>query len=308
MKTFCRAGFFLFLLGACVQPVKRDDNSARPVAKAAIANPDLVKKRLWILEFTEKSGAISKEFKGVRVRDVFQKALIRALSAPASPYLTDVTDDGGMIEAGIDSASSAEDIQKAAHSSGVSGFLKGTITNLNIESKGGSEGLLHSATQEIHLSVEFEMYDAISGRKIYSGNAHQTSSETKSGFFVDSTEGFEGLSSRLETAAQEVADKVQTKLASVADKLGWRGRVVKLDGPRIYLNAGRKTGLQLGDVVKVIDRPKEVIDPQTGAVVGEAPGRLKATLKVIDHFGVDGAMAVLLSGGGVVPGDSVELN
>jgi hypothetical protein len=83
--------------------------------------------------------------------------------------------------------------------------------------------------------------------------------------------------------------------------------VLRIDGTRIYLNSGRRTGILVGDVLKVIEHPREIVDPQSGDLVGEAPGRMKGTVKVIQYFGSDGAIAVLQSGGGIFPGDQVEL-
>ena len=97
------------------------------------------------------------------------------------------------------------------------------------------------------------------------------------------------------------------RLAPFASKLGWSGRILKTEGSRIYLNSGRRTGLQVGDVLKVIESPRDIFDPQSGKFVGQAPGRVKGTLKLIQYFGIDGAVAVLQSGGGILPGDRVEL-
>lgn len=295
-------------LVACVQPVKRDEAPAMPVIKTVAVNPDLVKKRLWILEFSEKTAGGAPEFKDAHPKVLLQKAMIKAFSVSTSPYLADIADDGGRIEVSMDSSASVDDIQKAAHTSGVSGFVRGTITDLRIESKGGTEGLMRSSTKEIKMSVEYDLYDGVTGRKIFNGFAHHSIADTRSGFFVDSNQNFGDPGAKLSEISREIADKILVKLASVADKLGWSGRVVKMDGTRIYLNAGRKTGLQAGDIVKVVDPSKDIIDPQTGTTMGQAPGRLKATLKIIDHFGTDGAVAVLLSGGGVNINDSVELN
>jgi hypothetical protein len=41
--------------------------------------------------------------------------------------------------------------------------------------------------------------------------------------------------------------------------------------------------------------------------VGQAPGRVKGTMKLIQFFGTDASVGVLQSGGGISSGDRVEL-
>lgn len=296
----------LGMLGACVQPIKRETPAAaHPLA--GVTASDAPKKRLWVLPFVQKDRPVPPELKDLNAKEFFQKALVRAVSKPISPFLPEVAEDNGMLEASVDSSTPAESLQKIARQAGVGGFLKGTITDLKFEDRGGREGLLRSSTQELTLSVEYELFDAMSGRKLFNGSAYETLTETKSQFFVGG-EGIDDPRGKLELLATNLAEKVLAKLITVADKIGWQGRVVRLDGSRVFLNAGRRTGMQVGDVVRVIDQARPVVDPQNGQVVGEAPGRLKATLKITQHFGTDGAIAVLLSGGGVTPGDIVELN
>lgn len=294
------------MLGACVQPIKRENPvAANPLAGVTVS--DAPKKRLWVLPFVQKDRPVPPEFKELNAKQLFQKALVKAVSKPVSPFLPEVAEDNGLLEASVDSSTPAESLQKIARQAGVGGFLKGTITDLKFEDRGGREGLLRSSTQELTLSVEYELFDAMSGRKLFSGSAYETLTETKSQFFVGS-DGIDDPRGKLDLLTTNLAEKVLAKLITVADKIGWQGRVVRLDGSRIFLNAGRRTGMQVGDVVRVIDQARPVVDPQNGQVVGEAPGRLKATLKITQHFGTDGAIAVLLSGGGVTPGDIVELN
>lgn len=67
------------------------------------------------------------------------------------------------------------------------------------------------------------------------------------------------------------------------------------------------SGLQVGDILKVTEEGHEVYDPETGAYIGNAPGRMKGTLEVISYFGKDGAISILHSGSGIKENDKVEL-
>ena len=85
------------------------------------------------------------------------------------------------------------------------------------------------------------------------------------------------------------------------------GRVAKIIGTKIYLNAGRSSGINLGDIMKVITEGQEVYDPESGAMIGTSQGEVKGTLEVVDYFGEDGAICILHSGGSVTEGDFVQL-
>src|SRR5579864_134363 len=67
-------------------------------------------------------------------------------------------------------------------------------------------------------------------------------------------------------------------LVKSVEKLSWEGRVAMVQGDKIYINSGRLTGIQIGDVLKITEEGTEVFDPQTGSFIGAAPGRMKGTI------------------------------
>jgi hypothetical protein len=91
------------------------------------------------------------------------------------------------------------------------------------------------------------------------------------------------------------------------EKLSWEGRLAMIQGNRIYVNAGRLSGINVGDLLKVSSQGEEIFDPETGELIGTAPGPMKGTLEVVSYFGKDGAVAVIHSGSGFKENDIVEL-
>jgi hypothetical protein len=83
--------------------------------------------------------------------------------------------------------------------------------------------------------------------------------------------------------------------------------VAKIIGSKVYLNAGRDSGINVSDILKVVTEGQEIYDPETGAMIGVSKGDVKGTIEVIDYFGADGAIAILHSGGSVQEGDFVQL-
>lgn len=53
-------------------------------------------------------------------------------------------------------------------------------------------------------------------------------------------------------------------MVKIGSKLDWLGRVAKIIGTRIYVNAGRTSGINLGDILKVVTEGQEIYDPESG--------------------------------------------
>ncbi len=83
--------------------------------------------------------------------------------------------------------------------------------------------------------------------------------------------------------------------------------MAKIIGNKIYINAGRLSGINIGDILKIITEGQEIYDPETGALIGMSKGDMKGTIEIIDYFGDDGTIAILHSGGQVLEGDFVQL-
>ena len=80
-----------------------------------------------------------------------------------------------------------------------------------------------------------------------------------------------------------------------------------LKGEKIYLNVGRISGVQIGDILKVVEDGSEVYDPEIGYHIGKVSGNTKGTIEVVSYFGQDGAVGVIHSGAGFKENDRVEL-
>lgn len=101
-------------------------------------------------------------------------------------------------------------------------------------------------------------------------------------------------------------DYVPTLESSMVE-VSWEGRIAAIQGEKIYLNVGKISGLQIGDLLKVSESSQEIYDSEMGYALGKAPGRLKGTLEVVSYFGYDGAVAVVHSGAGFKENDRVEI-
>ena len=91
-------------------------------------------------------------------------------------------------------------------------------------------------------------------------------------------------------------------------QLEWTTSVASVKGDHIYINAGRRSGLRLGDEVEVFGPGREVTNPYTGEVLGRVPGEKKAKAKVVAFLGLDSAELLVTEGTGTISaGDMVKL-
>jgi len=96
-------------------------------------------------------------------------------------------------------------------------------------------------------------------------------------------------------AARDAA--VASALASVTGKVRdvvalvpWYGRIVTIDGERVYINAGKEAGINIGQELKIFRGGKFV------AGLGFAPDEMIGTLKIQGFAGPNGAYGVVKDG------------
>jgi hypothetical protein len=95
-------------------------------------------------------------------------------------------------------------------------------------------------------------------------------------------------------------------LANEVRGLEWFGRIEFTKGEQIYVNFGNNTGLKPGKLLQVVQPGKEVINPQTNAVLGYTGDVSKGELRITEVLGNNAAATVAVSGGPFQPNDKVK--
>ena len=98
-------------------------------------------------------------------------------------------------------------------------------------------------------------------------------------------------------AIQLAIDEVTGDVVSGINQMGWYTRIVKVDGNRVYLNAGKLTGLKVGDLMDVYGPGGGKIERMVGISMDPFKGQRKGQVKVSQLFGTDAAIADLTHGG-----------
>ena len=263
------------------------------------------RKRLMILPFLDSS-----ELRPQKLRDTAREEFIQDLNKSGDVIVIDSKDLKLDLTKSLQSGEyKMDDVTKAAKELGVSAVLEGKVVDLRVRRKSDEVGVFRQLKTTFEAQVRIRIYSARSAKELFNvlktvtieeSNVRVAENVNADRFFVNNPEILENL-------LKEAFLDFTPQILSTMDKLSWEGRIAALQGDRIFLNVGRVSGLQIGDILKVSDEGDEIYDPQSGNFIGKVQGRLKGTLEVVSYFGQDGSIAVIHSGAGFKENDKVEL-
>jgi hypothetical protein len=191
---------------------------------------------------------------------------------------------------------------------GVSLVILGRISKITFRRKDDDVGVLRPTAAKAATSVELRLVDVGQAKEVALGEGTGLSENSSLNLFGADPEDSAGY--RNEVVAESLNEAVHKALPALLkelDRIEWRGKIAKIAGAKIYVNAGRATGLQVGDILKVNSQGQDIFDPETGLFLGRTAGDLKGTLEVMEYFGEDGAIARLHSGANFLEGDVIQL-
>ena len=191
---------------------------------------------------------------------------------------------------------------------GVSVIVLGRIAQITYRQRGDEVGLLRQTQSMTAVNLEIKVFDVGAGREILSvGKTGEASNSAIVAFEPGDGDKLEFRTELNKLAIRNAIGPLISDVVRAIEKMSWEGRIAKIMGGKVYLNAGRASGLVVGDILKVITLGEDIYDPQTSAYLGRSQGQLKGTLEITDFFGSDGAVASIHSGAGFQESDAVQL-
>ncbi|MCM2322136.1 MAG: CsgG/HfaB family protein [Oligoflexia bacterium] len=191
---------------------------------------------------------------------------------------------------------------------GISVLVIGRVTRVVFRQKGDDVGLFRQKQSIAAVDLELKLFDVAGGREIMaSARSGEASSNAMVALEQSQIESPQYRADLTKLAVRIAAAQLVPDVVKAIEKLGWQGRIAKVAANKIYVNAGKASGLMVGDILRVLAPGDDVYDPGTGAFLGRSQGQMKGTLEVVDFLGTDGAVAELHTGGNVLEGDLVQL-
>ena len=208
------------------------------------------------------------------------------------------------------------DTVKKSLGRGDSGFLSTSSTLWNLRGLLGVQGVVTGTIRDALVGTEAK---GQGGEAMALTKMEVTVFDTETGNIIRSIEGEnpiyasrtvgelsedKALLKAIDFALEGVTDGILRGLAN----LEWSTSVASVEGSKIYLNAGKSTGLKVGDTVEIYSPGRLMKHPVTGVSLGRLPGTLKGKAKVTQFVGIDASETDIESGGSIASGDVVRLS
>jgi hypothetical protein len=299
----------LLIVAACSAPISRrtplDPGRNRDAGPKQVKDFNPIRKKIALLAFFNES-PFGGEDLAIQATEEFRKEISRTRDFLVDPGAAQLFGSSKEIYSG--GGIKLAQLTRKAKMAGVNLVVFGRVMDARVRQAADEIGFVRKTKALAETKVEIKVFDVISSKELFSEVVDGTTHDDNYRFYV--TEEEDNLAYRqdlLRYSTRVAVRKFIPRLAQMGGKLDWTGRVAKIIGTKIYINAGRESGIGIGDILKVITEGQEIYDPETGAMIGVSKGDVKGTLEVSDYFGPDGAIAIMHSGGSVTEGDFVQL-
>ncbi len=188
-------------------------------------------------------------------------------------------------------------IKRSHQSLGIEAFVLGTVTDVSLSTKASE-----ASDEEVAFAttkVEIRLIDASTGNllKTFIG---------RSPIFGTKETGADSRGKAVLKAIEIGLDDVMEGFLRQLDFLDWTTTVAKVDGETVYINAGKLSGVRIGDTFEVFEPGREIFHPNTNLSLGWTTGKLKGAIRVTALFGVDAAVGKVIQGNGLSSNDVVK--
>ncbi len=182
---------------------------------------------------------------------------------------------------------------------GVEALIKGSLSDVyistsRVEGKGDRE--VSTAMSKISLDI----YNTETGKILRQlSGRNPVSLASAQGDMSSETAKVKAIDLSIELISE---DLLKTLL-----NIDWHARVAAVENDKIFIDAGRLSGLQKGDILEVYAPGNEITDKGTNLPLGRIKGSYKGELEVFEVFGVDASWATAKKAADFTPTDLVYL-
>jgi curli biogenesis system outer membrane secretion channel CsgG len=254
------------------------------------------KRKVAILDFENKT-----TYKEEKIGEAVAKKLSDKLEATQRVVIVDRVVLSEMLNREGLSPENLSDpsvMKRAYQSFGIQAFAQGTVTDVSLLSSKTSE----TSDEEVSFAtakIEIRLIDASTGNLLKSFIG-------RSPIFGTKEVGEYSRSKAVLKAIDFSLDDILEGFLRQIDLLDWETTIAKIEGENLYINAGRLSGLRIGDTLEIFGPGREIINPTTKFSLGWITGQLKGAIRITDLFGVDAAIGKVIQGQGFATNDVVK--
>ena len=172
---------------------------------------------------------------------------------------------------------------RLSNSIGADYLIIGSITEFGRKTVGKQKLFSSSKEQIVEATVSIRLVDVATGMIVFSGEAQgQASTEDKQVLGLGSTADYDAtLSDKAISAA--ISKLVENIINKCMDN-PWRAYLLSYDDGVYFVSGGASQGIAAGDRFAVVERGKQVKNPQTGLLV-ELPGKTVGEIRIDQTLG-----------------------
>jgi curli biogenesis system outer membrane secretion channel CsgG len=192
---------------------------------------------------------------------------------------------------------------------GLNAIVTGSITAYS-ETEEGYDYLVSKGRKQIaRVTVDYRIVDTTTGVQLLA--------DSGAGIYEKSVGSVLGMGTKAsydtdlrDGALRDALTKAMVNMMQQLGKRKWNGRVAQVDGSNLYINAGQRSGLNVGVMLDVFRPGKEIIDPITKQKLGTTENKIGQAVVQQNDIGDqdDLSIAVPTSGAGFKPGDIVKIS
>jgi curli biogenesis system outer membrane secretion channel CsgG len=270
---------------------------------AAAYHPSGPRKRVAVAEFENRTPYGQRRL-GAGISDILATELSQtgAFILVEREQLDAIMKEQALGLSGMISEKSAPQVGQLV---GANAIITGAVTQFGVRTEAQDLILTASKKQIASCVVDIRLIDVSKGLVLWAGSGRGSAERKYTNYLGSGTAGSYDEMLESEAFRSAVSDVMQNLLNGF-DRLEWSCVVAKVDGDRVYLNAGRNSRLDIGATPVIYRLGEPIRDPVTGAEIGREEIKVGSG-QVTGYFGDDGAIMTLTEGQDVAVGDICKL-
>ncbi len=189
---------------------------------------------------------------------------------------------------------------------GLNALISGAITAYSEAVEGKDFAVYQSKKQIARVTVDYRVVDLETGVQLLA--------DSGAGIYEKSTSAVLGMGSKTtydttlrDGALRDALTKATLNIVKRMEKRKWSGRIASVKGSQIYVNAGQKSGINVGDKLMVYRPGDDIIDPVTKVKIGTEESFIGEITILQNDLGT-GDLSLARGGAQFKAGDIVKLS
>ncbi|MBI4691739.1 MAG: penicillin-binding protein activator LpoB [Nitrospirae bacterium] len=171
-------------------------------------------------------------------------------------------------------------------------IITGDVTHYSVNTAGSSDIFTKSKVQTAEVAVDLRIINVRTGEIILSETGRGKAEKKFSQVLGMGSEGSYDESLEMD-AFRAAAVKVTENIVIFLDRLPWTCDVIKVSGKRLYIDAGRKSNLKIGDQIDLYKKG-ETIKDVSGRILGYEEVFLDRG-RITDYVGEEAAIVEIVN-------------